>query len=351
MKKIVIAIAVVMACLLLAASPVLAGGLTVSGAKIESTVTAGNDYAYSMTVENTSDGPMDILIEAKGYGMTPDRDFVVLEPDQDQSPYSARTMLTISPREFHLDPGAQQPVKITARVPANIGSGARYAIVLVHTAPKGGAVSVVTAVAARVLLTVAETNLDATVEISGVSLSSSSPQAPASATMTIANKGNYHLKPQISAKLRNGNEVVATASLAPGWPILPGFSRQFKVSFPGQVSSASSAVDIELKDEAGKLVATTTYPTQSPRPPLQAPIVRQSVPAPEAVPAPSPAAISVAPQPSVAASRPQPAPAGQPTPSAPATAPQLSWPVFAGAATLMAVAGVVFLSVKRRTHV
>lgn len=251
-------------CLLLAlASPVLAGGLTVYGGKIESSVSPGNDYSYTMKVENTSDTPMDIAVEVKGYGMSATQDFIALDPKDDSNPYTARELLAVSPNNFHLEPGNSQVITVTAEIPSGIGDGGRYAIVFIHTAPKGGMVATVSAVAARVLLTISGSKLDTNSKITEVSLAKTTSQEPAGVMVTVANNGNYHYKPALQAKLRNGDKVVATTSLvAPGWPIIPGYSRQYQLNFVGQGSlpAGKYEVDIEVKDESGNLVTKGTFP-------------------------------------------------------------------------------------------
>ena len=333
MKKQGIVGGILAVCLLLGlAYPVLAGGLTVSGAKIETVVSPGSEYVYNMKVDNTSDEPMDIAVEIKGYGMSADRDFIALEPEEDKSPYSAREWLTADPSNFHLEPGASQEVKTTARIPSGTGEGGRYAIVLIHTISKGGMVSTITAVAARVLFTISGFSVNTASEITQISLAKAASGAPAGLTVTVANKGNYHFKPEIQAKLINGDKVVATASVAPGWPIIPGYSRQFKIDFPGQESlpAAKYKVDIEVKDGAGNLLIGGNYQTQSAK--------NQEVLSPIKPPA--------------APSAPEtPSPTSQPqseTPTAPASPSATNWPVIGGIIAVVIIGLFVFFLVRRR---
>jgi len=290
-RKIVISI--ILACLLLApAFPALAGGLTISGGKIETSVEPGSDYSYSIKVKNTSDEPMDIAVEVKGYGTSAEKNINVLEPEEDKSPYTARGMLAVSPTGFHLEPGDAQAIEVTAKIPSGIGDGGRYAIIFIHSAPQGEMVAMVTAFAARVLLTIADSNLVTNSEITEVSLAAS--QGPAGLLVTVENKGNYHYKPQIQAKISNGDKVVATASLLPNWPILPGYSRQFKLDFVGEgsLSAGEYTVDIEVKDDSGQLVAGGAYPLKFAKEqemlPLEEPSLPTTLEKPSLPPAPPP---------------------------------------------------------------
>ena len=279
--------AIIGACLLLASSlPALAGGLTVYNGKIETSVNPGSNNTYNMEVANTSDAPMDIGVEVKGYGMSASQDFIALEPKDDANPYTAIPLLDVSPATFHLEPGKSQVITITSSIPAGIGNGGRYAIVYIHTAASGGgAVGVISAVAARVLLTVSGSKLETTSQITEVALAKTTTPAPAAAMVTVANNGNYHYKPSIQATLRNGNKVVAaTAVAAPGWPIIPGFARQFKLDFAGEAAlpAGNYQVDVEVKDETGKLITKGTFPLElTEKLEVLPPIVTSAPPPPE----------------------------------------------------------------------
>lgn len=203
---------------------------------------------------------MDITVEVKGYGTSADQDYNVLEPGEDNSPYSARGLITVSPTSFHLEPGDAQDIEVIAQIPEGIGDGGRYAIIFISTAPEGEMVATVTAFAARVIFTVSDSNLTTDSEITEVTLAESGE--PAGVLVTVNNKGNYHYKPKIQAKLLDGDKVVATASLESKWPLIPGYSRQFKLNFVGggSLSAGKYTVDIELTDDSGKLVAEGTFP-------------------------------------------------------------------------------------------
>jgi hypothetical protein len=230
--------------------PVFAGGLTVYSGKIDDSVIPGNDYTYTMKVENTSDTPMDIGIEVKGYGMSGENTFVSLEKNDDITPYTARELLSVSPDSIHLEPGNSQDITVIAKIPTGIGDGGRYAIVLIHTIPKSGTVTTVSAIAARVLLTVDGSQLVHDSEILSVE---SIETEPLNMLMTVKNIGNHHYKPHIIGKLLDGDQVIATASSSDGWPIIPGFSRQYKLTFTSteKIPAGNYETDIEVQDDLG----------------------------------------------------------------------------------------------------
>ena len=265
MRKTAIIGVVVAICLAfgLTSTALAAGGLSVSGGKIDATVSPGSNSSYIIAVGNTSDQPMDIGVEVEGYGVSLSNDFVVLAPAADTSPYTARGWLTVSPAGFHLDAGQYQNVIVTANVPAGTGEGGRYAIVMIQTIPSPGQqIATASAVAARVLLTVTGNSVDISSQVTGIAPISPTPQSSAGIYVTVANEGNYHYNPQVDVTLMNKNNVVATGSVNTGWPIIPGYSRQYQLNLTGQGTIPAGNYDakIEVKDGSGNLVTQGTFP-------------------------------------------------------------------------------------------
>jgi hypothetical protein len=267
MKKLAIIGAFLAVCIaFILASPVLAGGLSVSGGKIDVTVNPGSNSTQIMNVENTSDTAMNIVVDVEGYGESASNDFVVLSPADDTGLYSARSWLSVSPSSFSLAPGGSQPITVTINVPIGTGSGGRYAIVMIQTVPASGQqVATVSAVAARVLLTVNGYSTDTSSQITAVEPVPSTSGNTAGVMVTAANNGNYDYTPQIQTTLKNVDKVIATSDFVhPGWPILPGFSRQYQMTFTGQgtIPAGKYQVDVTVKDDAGNVITSTTAPVQ-----------------------------------------------------------------------------------------
>jgi len=239
------------------ASPVFAGGLTVFSGKIDSQVNPGQEYHYSMKVQNTSDSPMDIAVESKGYGTSSDSSFIVLEPNDDTSLNTARELLSVSPSTFRLEPGDSRDIDISAHIPPRMVDGGKYAIVYIHTMQKAGMVATISAIAARVLLTIDGSTLSHSSKITAVN---PKPDKPLEAAVTISHTGNHHYKPHLHGKLVKGDKVFAVALTQDAWPMIPGYSRQFNLSF---ISSEPIPADeyeavIEVHDENETLVAGYT---------------------------------------------------------------------------------------------
>jgi len=267
MKKLAVIGVFLTVCLaLVQTSPVLAGGLGVSGGKIEATIDPGSSSTHVINVENTSDAAMNIVVDVEGYGVSANNDFVALAPADDTGPYSARSWLSASPSSFSLAPGGSQPVTVTINVPAGSGSGGRYAIVMIQTVPASGQqVATVSAVAARVLLTVTGYSTDTSSQITAIDPVASTSDNPAGVMVSVANNGNYDYAPQIQATLKNGDKTIATGTFVnPGWPILPGYSRQYQMTFTGQgtIPAGKYQVEVTVKDNTGNVITSTTASVQ-----------------------------------------------------------------------------------------
>ena len=264
MKKAFLAIFLALVVVVVLAAPVFAG-VTVYNGKIEETVSPGRTYTYTMTVQNSADSPADFGVEVDGYGTSANQDFVMLSPANDTSPESAREMLTVTPTSFHLEANATQDLTVTATIPPGTGAGGRYAIVFIHTiAASGQQVATVSAVAARVLLTVTGNTTDTTTQVTAVDPITAADNNTAGVLVMVTDNGNYYVKPQVQATLMNGSHVIATGAVNTGWPIIPGYSRQYQVNFTGQgtIPAGKYQVAVNVKDGSGNLLTHGAYPVQ-----------------------------------------------------------------------------------------
>ena len=248
-------------------------GLAVSGAKIQDSITAGGVKSYTISVADTTTEPMDIGIEIKGFGNSLSGPLQPLDPEQDISPYTARAWVSASPSSFHLEPGQSQTVTVMVQAPPdNIGDGGRYAIVYIHNNPSGtSGISFITAIAAQVILTIENSNLIITGDITSLEIPQAVSEQLLSATTVIQNTGNYHYKIACNGTVKNSLGQVVGVS----WPtdsvynLIPTFSRQIAVPLnisqeltPGTYTLDAAAYTQEgvLLDTASKtFVITDTY--------------------------------------------------------------------------------------------
>jgi len=260
--RVLIGLVVALCLLFVFVQPVFAG-LKVTGAVIEATVVPGSKTTYRVNVADTQDTPMDVIVELKGYGEA-QTGIGILDPAQDNSPYSARQFLTVSPDSLHLEPGQSQDITVTANVPAGVGDGGRYAIVYIHTVPPQGSVSAnIAAVAVRVLLAMGGSHLIKSGEISQIQLTQADPGQPLKITAALRNTGNYHYKISATGQVKNSKgKVVATSLPEQGvLPLLPSYSSQISLSFDSKsLTQGSFRAEIEVKADDGTIAAQVTYP-------------------------------------------------------------------------------------------
>ena len=121
---------------LISAAGIASAGLGVSGAFVEKEISPGGSISAIMKVSlGESDSPTDIAVEVFGLGQDRNLMLLCLNASSD-TPYSARPFLNASPSSFHLDPGKSEVVTLRGSIPADVGSGGRYAVVNIHRVPR-----------------------------------------------------------------------------------------------------------------------------------------------------------------------------------------------------------------------
>ena len=246
------------------AAPVLAG-LRVTGARIEQPVYPGESITTVINVGDNTDAPMDIAVDVKGLGNYLNGVTQSLTPEEDLSPYSARTFVTASPTSFHLEPGESQNVNVAISVPYDVGDGGRYAIVLIRTIPQGTGIVFSTAVATQVLLTVQNSSLIISGDITSIGIPQAESEQLFSATATIQNTGNYHYKIVCNGTVKNNLGQIVGLS----WPtdsvynLIPTFSRQIDIplNISQELTPGTYSLEIEAYTQDGIFLdaSSTTF--------------------------------------------------------------------------------------------
>jgi len=219
---------------LAATSTAVAAGLGVTGSLLDVTMPPGSTHVHTMTVSNGFTYALDIQVEARGLGQELDGSYVPLTKEEDQSPYSALTYITlIDKSSLHLEPGGSEVVKATINAPLDAGPGTRYACIYIYSAAAGGGpVGVSVAAIVPVVVTVPGAAQVKTGEITGLIVSELKSGQPIEISTTFKNMGTYHYKAMNEITIKDGagevfsdNTTALTAS-----SIIPTFSRLFTVS-------------------------------------------------------------------------------------------------------------------------
>lgn len=232
-KQILTGLILAIALTAVVATPILAGFL-VTGVKIQDSVSPGQTLTYSITVADTyTDRSLDVAVEVKGLGNYLSGVVKELNTEEDTSPYSARTFVTVSPTSFHLEPGQSQKVNVTINVPADVGDGGRYAVIVSRTIPSGTGVVFATAVETQILLTIQGSNLIITGDITSLNLSTPKSEQLFSIAATVGNTGNYHYKLSLKGNIKdNLGQVVGEAWQTNSiYNLIPTFAQQMDVAF------------------------------------------------------------------------------------------------------------------------
>lgn len=201
----------------------------VSGAVFIEDVSPGQELVHKITVSTRDhEPPLNMTAEVFGFGRSASGSNIEIRAEDDTGPYSARPFLSVEPTSFSLEPGDRETLLLTGTVPEDVGSGGRYAIVNIKTAPKaaeGSGVTILTAIQVHVLLTIKGSELIKTGEISD--LTASMNEGNVSVDLLFDNTGNIHYKPLIGAALLNeaGYVVAEQEPMAEMDSILPTGSR------------------------------------------------------------------------------------------------------------------------------
>lgn len=234
-------------------------GLKISGAIFEDDVLPGQESGHEIVVSlEKDDVPVNITAEVFGYAMNENGSNIQIAPEEDTGPYSARDYLTVTPDELAVLPGESKKFLVRANVPDDVGSGGRYALVILKTLnPVEGNknVRILTAIQIPVLLRVSGSEI---VE-SGVirDLGAIKNGEDVTVNLRFDNTGNYHFKPVASLELKTEEgETVASASQQSGSALLPGGTWLFRlpVTPKSGLSPGTYTINASVASETGTIL-------------------------------------------------------------------------------------------------
>jgi hypothetical protein len=244
------------------------GGLLVNGAILDLQAQPGMVYVHKMQIGVGEGSPaMNVTIEAMGFGESLAGEFQAVPPDQDKSPFSARSYITsISNASFQIQPGETVPVDVTVNVPADPGLDTRYAVIYVKGTPKTDtSVSQILAVIVPVIITPAGAQMNKTGKITDLKVDPVESGKPIVVTTTLANTGNRHFKVKGDAKIINPDgQLVSNISIpVTGTSVVPAFSRELPVTYSalekaGGLAPGTYSVEVQITMDDGTPVDSKT---------------------------------------------------------------------------------------------
>lgn len=259
----------ILALCLLLVLPAGVSAIAVSGSKYMDSVRPGGTDTHTMTVSiGPDEDPTDIQVEVYGFGQSMDQSYSVVNPANDLSPFSARSFITLDTSSVHLKPGVAQSINAKISVPANAGSGGKYALIYIHALPGTGK-SFTTAVLVPVLVTISGTTPTETGSITDLSVGEVTPGQPIAITTTLKNTGNYHYYHTVNTiTVSDGTgNTVGTFSTQPSvYAIIPGNTVRYTATPKLQdLPAGTYTVDSKVLLESGKVLdeKTITFPVKT----------------------------------------------------------------------------------------
>jgi hypothetical protein len=237
--------------------------LSVVGATVDIEVSPGATYKHTMLVNlGENDSATDMQVRVEGLGQQLDGVTKSLPPHLDTSPYSARSFISLDRSSFRVEPGSARQVNALINVPAGVGSGGRYAIIRIYTVPTGGGMLTVSqGIAVPVKLTIKDSGLTHTGEISNLTVGSVEKGRPVSVSVVFKNTGNHHFKIKGEARITDAQGLTRATADIPltAANVIPTMSRQLQASLTpaGELLPGAYTVHAKVVMENGTAVAET----------------------------------------------------------------------------------------------
>jgi hypothetical protein len=207
-------------------------GLKVDGASLVTEVSPGESLTHQIIVSlSPQDSAADISLEVYPLGQSPDGSYAA---SSENHQYSALSYITLDKSSLRLEPGDSRKVTASIRIPAEGGTGGRYALINLRTEPVGqGTVGVIKSVNIPVYLTYKNTDLVHTGRISETGTGEITSGKSIDIITLFKNTGNHHFKIKseviISDSSGNTREVLYTSASRAS--VIPEVVRQLKATY------------------------------------------------------------------------------------------------------------------------
>jgi len=232
--------------------------LSVTGSKFMATMPPGSETTHTITlnIEGATE-PLDLQADVMGFTNGPDGAYLGVSAEEDTSPYSARTYVTLDRNQVHLLPGTSEKITATISVPKNAGSGGRYAMIYIHSGVQGAkSVGFISAVAVPVMITIGGSDLVKTGTLTGISVGDIATGQPFVVTTGFQNTGNHHYYGVTdTVVISDATGVIATESIGPtAWAVIPGSTVNFKVPIRTPLPVGTYTVQSTVTKEDGTVL-------------------------------------------------------------------------------------------------
>ncbi|MDY6834431.1 MAG: hypothetical protein SVY53_06475 [Chloroflexota bacterium] len=237
-------------------------GLGVDKVIVLSEVAPGGSETINMTVRSeSSDPPMDIWIDVMGLDQSQDGSYSEIEEDT-HNDFSAASFVSVSPDEFHLEPGDSMRVEVKIDIPEDVGNGARYAVIHTECDLKDQVgVGTVPAIGTTLAVTLSGTEIVEQGRITKFDINENS-ENNYDITGVVENIGNYHYKAQAKLILKDesGMELDTISTDVTSSSIIPTCSRRFDLLLPisEELPYGNYLIDMQMLHKNGTLLDSRT---------------------------------------------------------------------------------------------
>jgi hypothetical protein len=224
-------------------------GLDVTPAKLELSVPPGTaGWNIPITIRNSSGGMVHIVSSMSDFSVTRGGDYAFERAGS--RAYSLLRWASINPREFDLDPGNTQQVRMTLSVPKTSQLSGEYAgIIFFQTRPTRHANTV--AVSVRIATKIYAT-IPGTVKLDGAisKMSSAGGSADRVYRVLFANRGNAHVYCSGQVVVQKDNQVIERIAMPRDMLVERGGDRLIEVT--GKRLPPGKYLAIAMIDYGGK---------------------------------------------------------------------------------------------------
>ncbi len=210
-------------------------GVTVSPVTFELTANPGDTVMNKMKVFNPTDAVISVKMEAEDFMAVGEEGRVVTTTEEDEdTTYSLRKWIKITPSEFTLGPKAQQFVDFVIEVPKEAEPGGKYGSILAGISGSLGELATGAAVSTKtgslILLMVAGDSKE-DLSIKDFSGPDFQEYGPISFEIRFENKGTVHVKPKGYIVITDMLGNKAAELEFPQKNVMPGAVRKIDVSW------------------------------------------------------------------------------------------------------------------------
>lgn len=213
--------------------------LSVQPSLISVSAKPGSTTSVQLTLRAAAN--LSVAINSMGLAQGTDGNFKPVPAAQDTSAYSARAMIRVSRQSLQVHPGNKIPVTVTIAVPADVGTGTRYAILTITgmpAAPSGTSnVGFGVELGVSAIVQIAGTAQTKTGAISNIVVGQSLPGQGLPVTVSFLDTGNTHYgaipnELVTSATLQDSSGAQLASASAHGGltSVIPTFTRDFALS-------------------------------------------------------------------------------------------------------------------------